>query len=47
VFHAARQDLEIFLHLFDALPTPVFDTQVAAWWRGMEIRWGMTVWLVP
>lgn len=30
VFHAARQDLEIFLHLFDALPTPVFDTQVAA-----------------
>lgn len=30
VFHAARQDLEIFLHLFDALPVPVFDTQVAA-----------------
>lgn len=30
VFHAARQDLEIFLHLFDALPSPVFDTQVAA-----------------
>lgn len=30
VFHAARQDLEIFLHLFDALPRPLFDTQVAA-----------------
>ena len=30
VFHAARQDLEIFLYLFDVLPTPVFDTQVAA-----------------
>ncbi|MFT8718810.1 ribonuclease D [Acetobacter sp.] len=30
VFHAARQDLEIFLHLFGALPTPLFDTQVAA-----------------
>ncbi|MEK9723997.1 MAG: ribonuclease D [Rhodospirillaceae bacterium] len=30
VFHAARQDLEIFLHLSDRLPTPVFDTQVAA-----------------
>ena len=30
VFHAARQDLEIFLHEFNALPTPVFDTQVAA-----------------
>lgn len=30
VFHAARQDLEIFLHLMDRLPAPVFDTQVAA-----------------
>ena len=30
VFHAARQDLEIFLHRFGALPTPLFDTQVAA-----------------
>ncbi|GBQ67648.1 ribonuclease D [Ameyamaea chiangmaiensis NBRC 103196] len=30
VFHAARQDLEIFLHQFGALPTPLFDTQVAA-----------------
>lgn len=30
VFHAARQDLEIFLHLSGALPQPIFDTQVAA-----------------
>ncbi|MEN3167022.1 ribonuclease D [Gluconobacter sp. OJB] len=30
VFHAARQDLEIFLHIFDRLPVSVFDTQVAA-----------------
>lgn len=30
VFHAARQDLEIFLQLSNALPTPMFDTQVAA-----------------
>jgi len=30
VFHAARQDLEIFHHLAGKLPTPVFDTQVAA-----------------
>lgn len=30
VFHAARQDLEIFLRLFQRLPTPVFDTQIAA-----------------
>lgn len=31
VFHAARQDLEIFYQLSDgALPQPIFDTQVAA-----------------
>lgn len=30
VFHAGRQDLEIFLKLFDFVPTPLFDTQVAA-----------------
>ncbi|MDK9721270.1 MAG: ribonuclease D [Rhodospirillales bacterium] len=30
VFHAARQDVEIFLHLFGKVPAPLFDTQVAA-----------------
>ncbi len=30
VFHAARQDLEIFYQLMGRLPAPVFDTQVAA-----------------
>jgi len=30
VFHAARQDIEIFLLKFAAVPTPVFDTQIAA-----------------
>lgn len=30
VFHAARQDLELFYLLQDGLPAPVFDTQVAA-----------------
>src|SRR5258708_6853795 len=30
VFHAARQDLEIFFHLSGAVPEPLFDTQVAA-----------------
>lgn len=30
VFHAARQDVEIFLLKYDAVPTPLFDTQVAA-----------------
>jgi ribonuclease D len=39
VFHAARQDLEIFLKLGDALPHPVFDTQIAA----MACGYGDTV----
>ena len=30
VFHAARQDIEIFYHLDGRVPSPVFDTQVAA-----------------
>ena len=30
VFHAARQDIEIFLELFGTVPKPLFDTQVAA-----------------
>ena len=30
VFHAARQDIEIFFHLSGSVPHPVFDTQVAA-----------------
>jgi ribonuclease D len=30
VFHAARQDVEIFLLKFGAVPTPLFDSQVAA-----------------
>ncbi len=30
VFHAGRQDIEIFHHLTGRIPTPVFDTQIAA-----------------
>ena len=30
VFHAARQDVEIFFHDGDVIPAPMFDTQVAA-----------------
>ena len=30
VFHAAHQDLEIFLNLMGDLPYPVYDTQIAA-----------------
>ncbi len=30
VFHAARQDIEIFFQMTGRVPTPIFDTQVAA-----------------
>ncbi|WP_281301193.1 MULTISPECIES: ribonuclease D [unclassified Iodidimonas] len=30
VFHACRQDMEIFFHAKGRLPAPIFDTQVAA-----------------
>jgi len=30
VMHAARQDMEIFYKLINAVPTPIFDTQIAA-----------------
>jgi ribonuclease D len=30
VFHAGRQDIEIIWHLAEMIPSPVFDTQVAA-----------------
>ncbi len=30
VLHACRQDLEIFVNIVNQLPTPIFDTQVAA-----------------
>lgn len=39
VFHAARQDLEIFQKLSGTLPSPVFDTQIAA----MAAGYGDTV----
>ncbi len=34
VFHAGRQDLEIFHQLWNTLPTPLFDTQLAAMLTG-------------
>lgn len=30
VFHAGRQDLEIFVNMYGRVPAPIFDTQVAA-----------------
>lgn len=46
VFHAARQDLEIFFHLTGKLPAPIFDTQLAAQSLGYEnqIGYASLVW---
>jgi ribonuclease D len=35
VFHSGRQDIEIFYHLFQECPSPVFDTQIAAAFVGL------------
>ncbi len=45
VFHAARQDLEIFLRLWGELPAPLFDTQPAAALLGIgdQIGYGALV----
>ena len=36
VFHAARQDLEIFYTLMHEVPSPIFDTQIGAMVCGFE-----------
>ncbi|MCK4492536.1 MAG: ribonuclease D [Methylococcales bacterium] len=36
VFHSCRQDLEIFYHLTGKVPTPIFDTQIAAPLLGIQ-----------
>lgn len=43
VFHAARQDLEIFYTLTGKVPAPVFDTQVAAMVLGFGDQVGYEV----
>ena len=30
IFHSGRQDLEIFYNIFGKLPSPIYDTQIAA-----------------
>ena len=35
VFHAARQDLEIFFNLTGKLPKPIYDTQIASMFCGL------------
>lgn len=36
VLHACSEDLEVFQHLCAALPAPLFDTQIAAAYLGMD-----------
>jgi ribonuclease D len=36
VFHAGRQDLELFYHIYGRVPGPVFDTQLAASLAGFK-----------
>lgn len=45
VFHAARQDIEIVHHQAQIIPTPVFDTQIAAMVCGFgeSVSYGMLV----
>ena len=40
VFHAGRQDLEIFVHLTGSVPAPVYDTQIAAMVCGLGDQTG-------
>jgi ribonuclease D len=40
VFHAARQDFELFYHLKRELPLPLFDTQIAAGLLGYDSQTG-------
>ena len=35
VFHAGRQDLEIFFYLTGKIPKPIYDTQIAAMFCGL------------
>ena len=35
IFHAARQDLEIFHYLMEQIPAPLFDSQIAARYLGI------------
>ncbi len=45
VLHAGRQDNEIFYNLFGAVPTPMFDTQIAAMVSGFgdQVAYGTLV----
>ena len=51
VFHAGRQDLEIFVHLTGSVPAPVYDTQIAAmafvYLAHLAAAWSLTPVLSP
>ncbi|MGC0810150.1 ribonuclease D [Pantoea agglomerans] len=38
--HAGGEDLEVFLHRFGVLPTPMIDTQILAAFSGQPLSWG-------
>ena len=40
IFHAARQDLEVLLQTYSLIPKPLFDTQLAAAFCGMNMQIG-------
>ena len=35
IFHAGRQDIEIFFEIMGEIPTPIYDTQIAAMFCGL------------
>ena len=40
LFHAARQDMEVIYQTLDVIPKPIFDTQLAAAFCGMDMQIG-------
>lgn len=40
LFHAARQDMEVLYQSFGVMPKPIFDTQLAAAFCGMDMQIG-------
>jgi len=40
IFHAARQDLEVIFQTLGVMPTPIFDTQLAAAFCGLDMQIG-------
>ena len=40
VMHSCSEDMEVFAHLFDLTPSPIFDTQVAAALAGYDFSMG-------